>query len=37
MAHKIIPRKGHANVNTTQIYVRTREDVARAIAMAVSA
>jgi integrase len=28
---------GHANVNTTQIYVRTREDVARAIAMAVSA
>ena len=28
---------GHANVNTTQIYVRTRDDVAQAIAMAVSA
>src|SRR5664280_2006297 len=28
---------GHANLNTTQIYVRTREDVARAIAMAVTA
>ena len=28
---------GHANVKTTQIYVRTREDVARAIAMAVTA
>jgi integrase/recombinase XerD len=28
---------GHANVNTTQIYVRTRDDVARAIAMAVTA
>jgi integrase len=27
---------GHANLNTTQIYVRTREDVARAIALAVS-
>ena len=28
---------GHANVKTTQIYVRSREDVARAIAMAVTA
>ena len=28
---------GHANLNTTQIYVRTREDVAQAIALAVSA
>jgi len=28
---------GHANVKTTQIYVRTREDVAQAIAMAVTA
>jgi integrase len=28
---------GHANVNTTQIYVRTREDVAQAIALAVCA
>ena len=28
---------GHANVKTTQIYVRTREDVARAIALAVTA
>jgi integrase len=28
---------GHANLNTTQIYVRTRDDVARAIAMAVTA
>jgi integrase len=28
---------GHANITTTQIYVRTREDVAQAIAMAVSA
>jgi integrase len=27
---------GHANLNTTQIYVRTREDVARAIALAVT-
>jgi integrase len=28
---------GHANLNTTQIYVRTRDDVAEAIARAVSA
>ena len=28
---------GHANLNTTQIYVRTRDDVARAIAEAVTA
>ena len=28
---------GHANINTTQIYVKTREDVARSIAMAVTA
>jgi integrase len=28
---------GHANLNTTQIYVRTREDIAAAIALAVCA